>query len=276
MSFTGSTHVGRIVNQAAAPTFKKVHLEMGGKNVIMIMDDADLELAVDGCLWGGFGTTGPALHGGQPRRRPREGVRQVRRAVRRRARSRSWSATASTRRRRWARRTARASCRRSMKYVEIGKDEGATLACGGNRLTAGRYAQGLLPRADDLHRRRSEDADRARRDLRTGGVGDAVPLAGRGDRRSATASSTGSRPRSTRRTSTARSPRCAISTPASSTSTRRRSAPKCTCRSAARRTPATATARRASRRSTSSRSGSPCYIDFSGKLQRAQIDVEQI
>ena len=58
VSFTGSTHVGRIVNQAAAPTFKKVHLEMGGKNVIMIMDDADLELAVDGCLWGGFGTTG--------------------------------------------------------------------------------------------------------------------------------------------------------------------------------------------------------------------------
>ncbi|HEY7058090.1 MAG TPA: aldehyde dehydrogenase family protein, partial [Vicinamibacterales bacterium] len=58
VSFTGSTDVGRIVNQAAAPSFKKVHLEMGGKNVIMIMDDANLELAVDGCLWGGFGTTG--------------------------------------------------------------------------------------------------------------------------------------------------------------------------------------------------------------------------
>src|SRR4051812_12823276 len=58
VSFTGSTRVGRIVNQAAAPTFKKVHLEMGGKNVIMIMEDADLELAVDGCLWGGFGTAG--------------------------------------------------------------------------------------------------------------------------------------------------------------------------------------------------------------------------
>ena len=58
VSFTGSTRVGRIVNQAAAPTFKKVHLEMGGKNVVMIMDDANLELAVDGCLWGGFGTSG--------------------------------------------------------------------------------------------------------------------------------------------------------------------------------------------------------------------------
>jgi aldehyde dehydrogenase (NAD+) len=58
VSFTGSTEVGRIVNQNAAPGFKKVHLEMGGKNVVMIMDDAQLDLAVEGCLWGGFGTTG--------------------------------------------------------------------------------------------------------------------------------------------------------------------------------------------------------------------------
>src|SRR4030095_7029275 len=58
VSFTGSTAVGRLVNQAAAPTFQTVHLEMGGKNVVMIMEDANVELAVDGCLWGGFGTSG--------------------------------------------------------------------------------------------------------------------------------------------------------------------------------------------------------------------------
>src|SRR5262249_53539595 len=58
VSFTGSTAVGRTVSERAAPSFKKVHLEMGGKNVIMIMDDADLDLAIEGCLWGGFGTTG--------------------------------------------------------------------------------------------------------------------------------------------------------------------------------------------------------------------------
>jgi len=78
VSFTGSTAVGRIVSQKTAPTFKKVHLEMGGKNVIMIMDDADIDLAVEGCLWGGFGTTGQALQ----RRRarvagPRERVPHV-------------------------------------------------------------------------------------------------------------------------------------------------------------------------------------------------------
>jgi acyl-CoA reductase-like NAD-dependent aldehyde dehydrogenase len=58
VSFTGSTDVGRTVSQQAAPSFKKVHLEMGGKNVVMIMDDANLDLAVEGCLWGGFGTSG--------------------------------------------------------------------------------------------------------------------------------------------------------------------------------------------------------------------------
>ena len=58
VSFTGSTEVGRIVSEACAPTFKKCHLEMGGKNIIIVMDDANLDLAVEGAVWGGFGTTG--------------------------------------------------------------------------------------------------------------------------------------------------------------------------------------------------------------------------
>jgi len=58
VSFTGSTEVGRSVNRACAESFKRCSLEMGGKNAIIVMDDADLELAVDGCLWGAFGTTG--------------------------------------------------------------------------------------------------------------------------------------------------------------------------------------------------------------------------
>src|SRR5262245_4319302 len=58
VSFTGSTEVGRIVGQTCAATDKICSLEMGGKNVIMIMEDADLDLAVEGVLWGAFGTTG--------------------------------------------------------------------------------------------------------------------------------------------------------------------------------------------------------------------------
>jgi len=58
ISFTGSTDIGRRVNEACAPTFKRVSLEMGGKNAIIIMEDANLDLAVDGVVWGAFGTSG--------------------------------------------------------------------------------------------------------------------------------------------------------------------------------------------------------------------------
>ena len=58
VSFTGSTETGRLVNQACASTFKPCHLEMGGKNIIIVMDDANLDLAVEGAVWGGFGTSG--------------------------------------------------------------------------------------------------------------------------------------------------------------------------------------------------------------------------
>ncbi len=58
ISFTGSTAVGNTVARECVPGFKHHHLEMGGKNVIIVMDDAKLDLAVDGAIWGGFGTTG--------------------------------------------------------------------------------------------------------------------------------------------------------------------------------------------------------------------------
>ncbi len=58
VSFTGSTEVGREVAKVCADTYKKVSLEMGGKNAILVMDDAALDLAVDGAVWGGFGTSG--------------------------------------------------------------------------------------------------------------------------------------------------------------------------------------------------------------------------
>ncbi|MFQ5607566.1 MAG: aldehyde dehydrogenase family protein [Candidatus Zixiibacteriota bacterium] len=58
VSFTGSTRTGRLISEMCAPTFKHCSLEMGGKNVIIVMDDADLELAVEGAVWAAFGTTG--------------------------------------------------------------------------------------------------------------------------------------------------------------------------------------------------------------------------
>ena len=58
VSFTGSTMVGKKISEVASQTLKRVSLELGGKNAQLVMDDADLHLALDGVLWGAFGTTG--------------------------------------------------------------------------------------------------------------------------------------------------------------------------------------------------------------------------
>src|SRR5437899_11409892 len=58
ISFTGSSEVGRIIGQAAARNFKPCSLEMGGKNAIIVLNDANVDLAIDGAVWGAFGTTG--------------------------------------------------------------------------------------------------------------------------------------------------------------------------------------------------------------------------
>ena len=58
ISFTGSTLVGKKISEVASQTLKRVSLELGGKNAQLVMEDADLGLALDGVLWGAFGTTG--------------------------------------------------------------------------------------------------------------------------------------------------------------------------------------------------------------------------
>jgi len=58
ISFTGSTEVGRHIAATCGRNLKRVSLELGGKNAIVVMDDADLDLVIDGAVWGGFGTAG--------------------------------------------------------------------------------------------------------------------------------------------------------------------------------------------------------------------------
>jgi len=58
VSFTGSSSVGRQIAAFGGKTLKRISLELGGKNAQIVMDDANLELAVEGALWGAFGTTG--------------------------------------------------------------------------------------------------------------------------------------------------------------------------------------------------------------------------
>jgi aldehyde dehydrogenase (NAD+) len=143
VSFTGSTDVGRTVSEHAAPSFKKVHLEMGGKNVIMIMDDANLELAVEGCLWGGFGTSGQRCTAAS-RVVVHEKVYDsfldqfVSRAKALRVGDGLRPET------QMGPVVSAGQLETVMKYVEIGREEGAKLACGGHRLTGGPYAKGFF------------------------------------------------------------------------------------------------------------------------------------
>lgn len=58
ISFTGSTAVGKRINEVAGGDLKRVSLELGGKNAQIVMNDADQELALEAVLWGAFGTTG--------------------------------------------------------------------------------------------------------------------------------------------------------------------------------------------------------------------------
>ena len=58
VSFTGSTETGREIGRVCGEMHKRLSLEMGGKNAQIVLADADLDLAIDGVLWGAFGTTG--------------------------------------------------------------------------------------------------------------------------------------------------------------------------------------------------------------------------
>src|SRR5215831_714261 len=141
VSFTGSTEVGRRISIAIAPSFKRLHLEMGGKNAILVMEDADLDLAVDGAIWGAFGTTGQRctassrllVHRGVydaflaklvPRVKALRVGNGLDPAV-------EMGPCVSEKQRESV-----------LRYVEIGKKEGAKLLYGGEKLTDGPYAKG--------------------------------------------------------------------------------------------------------------------------------------
>src|SRR5216110_383933 len=143
VSLTGSTEVGRIVGTTAAKTFKHCSLELGGKNPMIVLDDANLDLAIEGGLWGGFGTTGQRCTA-TSRIIVQKGVygefveRYVNRAKALKvgdgldeAIDMGPAINAS-------------QLKTDLSYVEIGKSEGAKLKCGGNRLDRGEYANGYF------------------------------------------------------------------------------------------------------------------------------------
>jgi acyl-CoA reductase-like NAD-dependent aldehyde dehydrogenase len=141
VSFTGSSLVGRTIGTTAAKTFKHCSLELGGKNPMIVLDDANLDLALEGALWGSFGTTGQRctatsriivqkgvyhdfLHRLAERARKLKVGNGLDEAI-------DMGPAVNER-----------QLQTDLEYVEIGKNEGAKLTCGGNRLDKGDHQYG--------------------------------------------------------------------------------------------------------------------------------------
>jgi alpha-ketoglutaric semialdehyde dehydrogenase len=141
VSFTGSTETGRQVNQACAATFKPCHLEMGGKNIIIVMDDANLELAVEGAVWGGFGTSGQRCTAASRVAVHKKIYKEFLTRFESRVKALRLGAGVDPQ-------TEvgpvvnETQLQTVMKYVEIGKNEGAKVVAGGNRAESGALAKG--------------------------------------------------------------------------------------------------------------------------------------
>ena len=141
VSYTGSTEVGARLGEVCGRMHKRLSLEMGGKNAMIVMDDADLDLALEGVLWGAFGTTGQRctatsrliLH-----RKIHD--RFLRRLVERVERLRLGDGLLPT--------TDvgpminEAALENTMRYVEVAKEEGDELVTGGKRARGAKLAHG--------------------------------------------------------------------------------------------------------------------------------------
>ena len=143
VSFTGSTEIGRQVSRACSETFKHACLEMGGKNIIIVMSDANLELAVDGAIWGGFGTTGQRCTAASRVVVHKDVYKQFTEvfAVRARALKVGNGLDPAVQ---MGPLINEGQLQTVDEYVRIGKDEGARLLTGGQRLTGPEYEAGAF------------------------------------------------------------------------------------------------------------------------------------
>jgi alpha-ketoglutaric semialdehyde dehydrogenase len=143
ISLTGSTEVGRVVGTTAAKSFKHCSLELGGKNPMIVLDDANLDLAIEGGLWGAFGTTGQRCTA-TSRIIVQKGVYNefVHRLVDRAKTLRIGNGLDEAVDMGPA--INENQLKTDLSYVEIGRNEGARLACGGHRLEKGEYQHGFF------------------------------------------------------------------------------------------------------------------------------------
>ena len=143
VSFTGSSEVGRIVGESCARSFKRCSLELGGKNPMIVLDDANLELALEGALWGAFGTAGQRctatsriiLQKGIYKQFMDELIARSKALKLGNGLDESVDVGPVV---------SKAQMETVLGYVEVGKKDGARLACGGHRYTEGDCAHGYF------------------------------------------------------------------------------------------------------------------------------------
>jgi acyl-CoA reductase-like NAD-dependent aldehyde dehydrogenase len=132
VSLTGSTQTGKQIMKLAADTIKKVTLELGGKSATIICDDANLDNAVDGALWGTFFHAGQLCESGTrcfvPKSIYKEFMARVRERVAKMKVGDPQDPDTTM-----GPVISKAQLTTIMKYIEIGKKEGAKCTIGGNR-----------------------------------------------------------------------------------------------------------------------------------------------
>ncbi|MEO0072619.1 MAG: aldehyde dehydrogenase family protein [candidate division WOR-3 bacterium] len=143
VSFTGSSEVGKRIAEVCGKTLKRCSLELGGKNAQIVMDDADLELALDGVLWGAFGTTGQRCTA-TSRLILHEKIYNKFLAMLKERTERLRVGDGLDEKTEVGPCVSEAQRETVHKYVQIGLEEGAKLVCGGKPLTSGKYKKGYF------------------------------------------------------------------------------------------------------------------------------------
>jgi aldehyde dehydrogenase (NAD+) len=134
VAFTGSTEVGRRIGQLAASSIKRVTLELGGKGANIILDDADLSVAIPGAVWAIYMHQGQVCQAGSRLLVPAslrdeivDGIVTAATQLRL-GPTLSWETDQGPL-------VSKAQLERVERYVGVGRQEGATLVCGGHRAT---------------------------------------------------------------------------------------------------------------------------------------------
>jgi aldehyde dehydrogenase (NAD+) len=142
ITFTGSRETGILVAKGCAERLKHLHVELGGKNAIIVLDDADLDVAVDGIVWSAFGTSGQRCTAASRVIVQRGAYDELQKRLVARAEAMRLGPG-------WEDDTDigpvinRAALDKIHSYTGIGKDEGATLLTGGEPATDGDLGKGF-------------------------------------------------------------------------------------------------------------------------------------